>query len=286
MLCACGGAGKQIGVGETAHGKILDITVNSVEAVNKIEEGLLFHMWSPAERKEYQDVAAEDGYSIIKISYHIDYNGKESGHFTTTFELNYDNGYTFTPGTDHLVPKPESGFGFERTVAFPLVASIEVDDPLSFTGADSAAYIVVNDEVLTETDKSLVLNIAILKAPDKIEDVGEGEFQIQQYVPSETESFTMDLRSDDVDLKPAEGGGTEDERFEKTGKIIGPNPHNPSKNEKYGDNSWDIKYGDNPVRELVFFRDDVDVESYIGKEVTFSFLYGDDNSLIDAYIVE
>ena len=70
-----------------------------------------------------------------------------------------------------------------------------------------------------------------------------------------------------------------------TGKLIGPNPHNPSLNEKYGNNSWDIKFGDNPVRMLVFFQEDVDVEPYIGKEITFSFVY-DDGNCVDAFIVE
>ncbi|MBR0397133.1 MAG: hypothetical protein IJI10_02585 [Eubacterium sp.] len=107
------------------------------------------------------------------------------------------------------------------------------------------------------------------------------------YVQGEADIFTYDLRTVTFDLssKSAEGEEPENERYEKTGTVIGPNPHNPSLNEKYGNNSWDIKYGDNPVRELVFFRDDIDVSAYIGKEVTFSFVYGD-NHAVDAYIVE
>lgn len=284
ILCACGGAsGKLLTVGETAHGKIIDITVTSVEYVNKIENGLEFYMWSPAERRDYQDVTAEAGYSIIKISYHVDYHGKESGRFTPSFEINYDDGYSFTTAISHANPKPEGGIGFEKKYAFSSNLGFDVDDPLSFTGEDAIAYIVVNDEVLTETEKSLVMNIAIPKTPDTLEDKAAGDLTVQEYVQGETETFTYDLRSVEFDLtsKPAEG----DARYEKTGKVIGPNPHNPSLNEKYGNNSWDIKYGDNPVRELVFFRDDVDVNAYVGKEVTFSFIYGD-NYAVDAYIVE
>ncbi|MBR6259601.1 MAG: hypothetical protein IKR21_05255, partial [Oscillospiraceae bacterium] len=70
-----------LNVGDTAQGDICDVTVTSVEYVDKIENGLLFHMWSPAEQTNYQDVTAETGYSIIKISYRFDYKGKERGVF-------------------------------------------------------------------------------------------------------------------------------------------------------------------------------------------------------------
>ena len=274
-------------VGDTAEGEICAITVNSVEYVNKIENGLKFEMWSPAVQENYQDVYAEEGYSIVKISYHIDYSGKESGFFTLGIELDYDDGYTFNTNVSHLEPKAESGVGFKKTYDFPTYNSFTVEDPLNYKGEDAEAYIVVNDVVLTDTDKSLVMRISIPTAPDTLEQTSYGEIQSYDYKQSDAEIFTYDLRSVEFDLTAAAEaeGPAEDERVELTGKVIGPNPHNPSLNEKYGNNSWDIKFGDNPVRKLVFFQEDVDVTPYIGKEITFSFTY-DDGNCVDAFIVE
>lgn len=78
-LCACGDGkaeaeGKptessELKVGDTAKGQLFDVTIQSVEPVEKIENGFVRHMWSPAEKTNYQDITAEEGYSIVKITY-------------------------------------------------------------------------------------------------------------------------------------------------------------------------------------------------------------------------
>ena len=107
-----------LAVGEKAHSDICDVTVTSVECVGKIEDGLKFSMWSPANQTSYEDVFADAGYSIIKIGYHVDYRGKETGSFSLSFELDYNDGYIFTTGANHLVPATESGVGFEKNIHF------------------------------------------------------------------------------------------------------------------------------------------------------------------------
>lgn len=276
-----------LNVGDTAHGEICDVTITSVENVAAIKDGLIFHMWSPAERTDYQDVTAENGYSIIKISFHFDYTGKSNGRFSLDFALDYDDGYVFTTGANHLMPATESGIGFSKSYGFVSTNTFEIDDPLSYTGEDAIAYIVVNDTVITDTDKPLVLRVYIPKSPNTFEPMPGGNGLVE--TAGDTEEFSFDVRSVDFDIAIS-ASSTKDEqnennRYEKTGKVIGPNPHNPSLNEKYGDNSWDIKYGNNPLRDLVFFRDDVDVSSYIGKDVTFSYEYIDGHC-VDAYIVK
>ena len=156
---------------------------NIREYVDKIENGLLFHMWSPAEQTNYQDVTAETGYSIIKISYRFDYKGKERGVFPLNFELDYDDGYIFTTEANHFMPAPEGGIGYSKTYDFLTTNSFEIDDPLNFIGEDAVTYIVVNDIVITDTEKPLVLKIEIPISPDTIKTQGD------------TESVIYDLRS-------------------------------------------------------------------------------------------
>ena len=269
-----------LAVGEKAHGDICDVTITSVECVDKIENGLEFSMWSPANQTSYEDVFADDGYSIIMIEYHVDYAGKATGRFSLDFELDYDDGYIFTPNTNNLVPATESGVGFEKTYTFSTDNSITVEDALSYKGEDAVTYVVVNDVALTDTDKPFVLRVGIPTEPDTQKTDSYG---ILTYVQGNAETFTFDLRTVELTISSEAGN----KRFEKTGTVVGMNNGLPSLNEIYGDNSWAIKYGDNPVRETVFFREDVDVSAYIGEEITFSFVYGDgDNHPVDAYIVE
>lgn len=268
-----------LAVGEKAHSDICDVTVTSVECVGKIEDGLKFSMWSPANQTSYQDVFADAGYSIIKIGYHVDYTGKETGRFSLGFELDYDDGYIFTTGANHLVPATESGVGFKKTYTFLTDNSFTVEDALSYKGEDMVAYVAVNEVALTDTDKPFVLRVKIPTEPNikKTDPYGVSVTEEQGNV----ETFTFDLRTVELTIS-AEAGN---ERFEKTGKVMGMNNGLPSLNKIYGNNSWAIKYGDNPVRETVFFREDIDVSAYVGKEITFSFVYGD-NHAVDAYIVE
>ena len=303
-LCACGGTTEPeptleptpeatpepeetiLKVGDTAKGEICDVTVTSVENLNKIENGLLFHMWSPAERTDYQDVTAENGYSIIKISYHFDYKGKESGRFSVNFVIDYDDGYLFTSGANHLMPAAESGIGFERTYDFLATNIFEIDDPLNYKGEDAVTYIVVNDTVITEVEKELLLKVDVPTLPDTYEPMPGGIGLVETQADAQT--YTFDLRSVDFDISLVNAADVQEEpaRYENTGTVVGPNNGLPSLNEIYGDNSWAIKHGDNPVRETVFFREDVDLWDRLGDEITFSYIYSDDGHAIDAYIVE
>lgn len=147
-------------VGETAHGKSGDVTITSVDFVDKIENGLLFNMWSPGKEQSYQDVTAEEGYSIVKISYNFEYTSKSSGYMNLTFSLDYDNGYIFE-GIDHAVPQSETGVGFERKYTFNQDSLFEISDPLAFQGKESCYYIFVNNAVIEHPEKDFVLNVGI-----------------------------------------------------------------------------------------------------------------------------
>lgn len=104
-LCACG-AGKateaeeqppvssELKVGDTAKGQLFDVTIQSVEPVEKIENGFVRHIWSPAEKTSYQDITAEEGYTIVEVTYSYSYKGKEAGEFGFDLTMDYDNGYT------------------------------------------------------------------------------------------------------------------------------------------------------------------------------------------------
>ena len=165
-LCACGDGkaeveGKptessELKVGDTAKGQLFDITIQSVEPVEKIENGFVRHMWSPAEKTNYQDITAEEGYSIVKITYSYSYNGKEGGEFGFDLTLDYDNGYMFDGFGGHALPTIDSGtkVGFEEYYDTGVLGSFAVDDPLTFKGAEAFKYIIVNNEVLSNTDAS------------------------------------------------------------------------------------------------------------------------------------
>ena len=129
--------------------------------------------------------------------------------------------------------------------------------------------------------------IGLPTAPDALEPsvTNSGSYTYKQ---GEAETFIFDLRSVEFKTESESTGDEQAEsaRLEKTGKLIGPNYGLPSLNEIYGNNSWAIKYGDNPVRETVFFREDIDLMDYIGEEITFSYIFSKDGHAIDAYIVE
>ncbi len=149
-------------VGETVHGKTGNVTVTSVEFVDKIENGLFFNMWSPGNEQSYQDVTAEDGYSIVKISYRFEYTAKSSGDMCLAFSLDYDNGYIFEGNSiNHAVPKSEIGVGFERKYAFNQDLLFTVSDPLAFQEKESCCYVFVNNAVIEHPEKDFVLNVGI-----------------------------------------------------------------------------------------------------------------------------
>ncbi|MBE6817657.1 MAG: hypothetical protein E7517_00660 [Ruminococcaceae bacterium] len=282
-LAGCGNKSSSMKVGDTAEGTVFDVTVKSAEFVNKIENGLKIHIWSPSEETKEQDVYADEGYSIVKIEYDVAFKGKANGHYTLKFELDYDNGHIFND-TSHLVPALEGGIGFEESYAFSVERAIDVEDSLQYTGEEGVTYIAVNDIALTDTEKPFDLRVTVPTAAETEEVDSMG---VVTYT-SETESFTYDLRKVEFDLssKTDEQGAIKEQRIEKTGKIVGPNLKAPSISDGYyADNVWSIKYGDNHVLENVYFRKDEKVDDYTGKEVTFSCIY-DDGDAVDAYIVK
>lgn len=184
-LCACGGGNvtkaseenepkeqettsSQPKIGDTVHGKTGDFTVTSVEVVDKIENGYYKHLWSPAEKEYYEDVTAEEGYSIVKISYHFDYTSKTNGTMVLSLELNYDDGYTFNGNGNHALPAIENKVrvGYEERYNFPSSSYyFEVNDPLEFEDFDACAYIFVNDTAINNAEKTFVLDVGIPTEP-------------------------------------------------------------------------------------------------------------------------
>ena len=213
-LCACGSEtdAKEkdtlLSIGDTAEGSSCSVTVTSVEFVDKIENGFLEHMWSPTTRDTYKDVTAEEGYAIVKISYHFDYTGKESGAIPISFVLNYDDGYTFEGGYifsegystngagGHALPAitNTTKIGFEEKYVFGGRTRFEIDDPLEFQETDAFTYIFVNDAVKTNTDKSYVLEVSIPSvAYDDIVTIDVNGQLISPETP-ELETFVYNLR--------------------------------------------------------------------------------------------
>lgn len=206
-LCACGGGNdvsaeetpakaSELKVGDTAVGQLFDVTIKSVEAVDKIENGYVWHMWSPEEKTTYQDVTAEEGYTIIKITYSYTYKGKESGEFGFELLLDYDDGYTFDGLGEHARPAidfSKSRLGYEeRYEVGAWDCYCTISDPLNFTGAEVVEYIIVNDQVLSNTDKAFVLK---LDAPTSPWGYKANEWGILSLMPmTDPETFTFNLR--------------------------------------------------------------------------------------------
>lgn len=201
-LCACGGNGaaetsdatttetlkevtlpedSTLNITDTANGQLCKVTVNSVEYVDMIEDGYQEDMWGYDGSIRYKNVVANDGYSIMKISYDFEYTGKEKGNLTVDFEVEYDDGYTFT-GHGNFGSPSISGLtaGFTRSYTFNDKISIRINDPLNVEKSSGCIYIFVNDAVKTNTDKPCVLNIM---APTSLAD------------DSEVETFTYKLQN-------------------------------------------------------------------------------------------
>lgn len=163
--------------GDTVQGKTGDFTVTSVEVVDKIENGYYKHLWSPAEKEYYEDVTAEEGYSIVKVSYHFDYTSKSNGNMALKLALNYDNGYVFEGNGNHALPAIENKVrnGYEERYDFPSsYYYFEVNDPLEFEGFDACAYIFVNDTAITDEDKPFVLEVGIPIEPLSFDNTSGG----------------------------------------------------------------------------------------------------------------
>ena len=202
-LCACGDGkaeaeGKptessELKVGDTAKGQLFDVTIQSVEPVEKIENGFVRHMWSPAEKTNYQDITAEEGYTIVKVTYSYSYNGKEAGEFGFDLTLDYDNGYMFDGFGGHALPAIDSGVkvGFEEYYDTGVLGSFAIDDPLTFKGAEAFNYIIVNNEVLSNIDKPLVLKVGI---PSSAWGYTQNQWGYELGPKTEPETFTFNLR--------------------------------------------------------------------------------------------
>ena len=181
-------------VGDTAQGQICNITIQSVEYVDNIKDGFCIDMWSPTTKTTYKDLTAEEGYSIVKISYVFDYTGKETGELKVGFTIDYDDGYTFDGLGGHALPEitntPKVGFEEKYTTGAKNYYNIE--DALAFKDEEAIYYIIVNDEVKENTDKSLVLKV---DAPTSMwgykSDEWEGTVLSEKTAP---ETFIFDIR--------------------------------------------------------------------------------------------
>lgn len=168
-LAACGG-GKEgkadetkattYNIGDTAEGSLCNITIKSFDYIDKIEKGLHRHVWSPTTMDGYEDVTAKEGYSIVKIDYSFEFKGKEKGDLVFHMALDYD-GYIYDGYKDLIEPELiQNGVGFEEEYTF-LKIYFPVDDPLSYKGETSVFYLVVNNEVKTNTSVPLLLKVNV-----------------------------------------------------------------------------------------------------------------------------
>ena len=198
-LCACSKTTtgfSELKVGDTASGKLFDITIQSVETVDKIKNGFVKHVWSPVEDTTYRDITAKEGYTIVKITYSYKYKGKEKGDFKFELSLDYDDGYVFDSFGGHALPALDNTIkvGFEEYYDTGTLGSFSIDDPLTFAGGEGHKYIFVNNEVLSDTDKALVLKVDV---PTSAWAYSVDEFGVDYGVlspQSEPETFIYNLR--------------------------------------------------------------------------------------------
>lgn len=181
-------------VGDTAQGQMFDVTVKSVEYIDSIPNGFLLDMWSPAVKQTYQDVTAEEGFTIVKITYSFTYNGKDTGEFYFGLTLDYDDGYTFNGLGEHALPAVTTGqkVGFEEKYVTGEKTHFSVSDPLTYKGDEGVKYIIVNDEVISNTDKPFVLKIDVPTSMWDWEADEWGGYTLEEQ--SEAEIFVFDLR--------------------------------------------------------------------------------------------
>ena len=185
-LASCGGGdnSSSLKVGDTAVGKLCDVTVKSVEFVDEIKDGFLH---STNDKDTYEDITAEDGYAIAKISYSIAYKGKDEGEIKAEFTLDYD-GYTFDDYDKHALPKESSGIGFTDSYDTDAKMWFEIDDPLAFKGENAVWYIIVNDEVETNTEKPLLLKVNV---PTSVYNFDYSAGKLTSQTKDETFTFTV-----------------------------------------------------------------------------------------------
>lgn len=186
-LAACGGGnnsnnGEEITtepaslkVGDTAKGQICSFTVNSVEYLDKIEDGIIFepkHLVSyDPDKFIFKDYVVDSGYSVAKIDYSFDYAGKKGGDLIFGIALDYDNGYIYDECKEHFDEckkksfAPESEDYYSGRIALSeneseKIATYEINDPITYKGDKGVKYIVIDNEVKNNTNKALVLKVS------------------------------------------------------------------------------------------------------------------------------
>lgn len=150
-------------IGDTYSGEIVDITINSVSYIDKIENGI-YRSFGPYNSKNKSlSILAEEGYSFVKIDFSYNYHGKTTGTYWFLFYLDYDDGYTFGSLKDHSKNTPSSGVGFSEYYTINKShTSITVDDPLTDNHGTATAYLVINNSAIN-TDKPLVIKTLVPK---------------------------------------------------------------------------------------------------------------------------
>ena len=146
-------------VGDTIHGKMFDITITGVSYPDKIENG--FYHEDP-NGVRVSDITTEEGYSMIRIDYSYSYHGKDTGRERFDFQLDYDNGYN-PHSTGHFLPKRETGVVglkeyYQTGVQYELPP---ISDALADNSGTGFYYFVVNNTVIENTDKPLILIISM-----------------------------------------------------------------------------------------------------------------------------
>jgi|GEM_PF-5265120 len=152
-------------IGETVHGKICDVTITSMEYVDKIKQGLVQSVWNGYYSDvTYKDVTAKEGYTILRINYSWVYTGKTVGKLVFDAELDFDHGFKFNQESKigHVIPEASSVimYGSEKYQGFE-VMSHKIENALDQNTGRGYICIVVDERVKNDSDKSLVLNFSI-----------------------------------------------------------------------------------------------------------------------------
>lgn len=212
-LAACGGSSsgekqgetqeKVFKIGDTAEGKIFNFTVNSVEYIDKIKDGLKTDYTYSDDPKKFistktSDLTADNGYSIVKIDYSFDYNGKTKGDLLFNIAIDYDSGYVFDECKDHfdeckktvILPSGTNLFGSYIELnenESGKTATYNVNDPISYKGDKGVKYIVVDNEVKNNSEKPLVLKVSA--------SISSGDNDTESNnSPTENETFIFNIR--------------------------------------------------------------------------------------------
>ena len=176
-LCACSGgdnAAQQDGgdaaadglyqIGDTAEGAQFSFTLDAIRNLKYIEGGRLNHATESSTGKEKlvrHDVEPKEGYTILRLQFTVGYSGKEKQNIDlkNCLTLDYDDGYTFTPAAWNE-PMPTTQDAFSGYYDFnDGDLELNISDPLGYKAELRTVYIFVNNEVVEQVDKPLVLKV-------------------------------------------------------------------------------------------------------------------------------